>query len=484
MEDRAIRGIRWTLLAFASTRGANLLTTVVLARLLVPADFGTVAFAALIVAALTQVGTLGLAPTLVARPGLDRTQLSTALGLLLALNAGVAALVAAAAVPLEELIGRPADAGVLAAMAAPALLGGVNQFFGVTLQRELEFAKQFAAQASQVAAVALVAISLAAAGAGVWSLVAGQAAGMLTGACLLVAFAPYRLRPRIDRAAARFLLREGRGFLLQGTSSFVEQNADYLAVGAASGARPLGLYVMAYRVGELPYDALTAPVAQATFPGFARMRERSEDVVPTFLGLLRYSAVCALPFGVLASGTAAPLVAAVFGNAWTGSVELLAVLGIWGAARTLQGTIGWFVNSVGLSWHIGRAYTLLLVPSLPAVAVAAVAGGPEAVAWVMLANVAATGAIVATIAHRHAGVPARGQWAAARPAILAAVPTWLAARGVADALAAAAPGVALLASAAAGAVVYVIVVTLLDREVIGDVRRQLGRALTRAPSPA
>ncbi|MGH2838279.1 MAG: oligosaccharide flippase family protein, partial [Thermoleophilaceae bacterium] len=67
METKAIRGIPWTLLAFASTKAVSLITTLVLARLLVPSDFGVVAFAGLAMALLSQVSELGLTPALIVR---------------------------------------------------------------------------------------------------------------------------------------------------------------------------------------------------------------------------------------------------------------------------------------------------------------------------------------------------------------------------------------------------------------------------------
>ena len=105
----------------------------------------------------------------------------------------------------------------------------------------------------------------------------------------------------------------GWGFMLQGGASFIEQNADYAVIGTTVGPRQLGLYSMAYRIAEIPNNFLVEPVAQATFPGFARMRERSEPVAVAFLTTLRLTTLLAFPLGVIAAGAAEPLVDAILG---------------------------------------------------------------------------------------------------------------------------------------------------------------------------
>ena len=482
METQAIRGIRWTLLAYVGNRGLTLITTFVLARLLVPDDFGIVAFGAMLVAALSYFANLGLGPAVVVRQDLDREALGTAFSLLIAVNLAGAILVAALSPLAASLLGDAGSAGVIAALAVPTAIGGVTYFHLSLLQRELQFRSQFLCQTVQAVVTATVSVVLAALGAGVWSLVAGQIAGALAFTVALVAAAPYRVRPRRDPAVARTLWGSGRGFMLQSGFSFLEQNADYLVVGSTLGPRPLGLYSMSYKLCELPYAAVVDPVAQATFPGFARMRHRGEDTTAAFLMQLRLIVAIALPLGLLLSGAAEPFVEALLGPKWEGMIGMLAVLGLWGSLRTIHGTIGWFVNALGHSWYIGVSYAVMLTISVPVLIVAANEGGATGVAWVMVGNVVVMIGIVSTLAHRRAEVPIASQWAAVRPAVIAAVPAWGATAAVAAAAGDAAPLVALLAALAAGTAVYAAVLLAIEPRIARDAARQLTRSF--APTPA
>jgi PST family polysaccharide transporter len=481
MEDDAIRGIRWTLLGYGGSRVGSLATTFVLARLLVPRDFGIVAFGSLLIAGVLLFGTLGLGSTIVVRQDLGRAQLGTALTLMTAGYVACAAVIVAASPLASDLLDEPRAGAVVRGLAIPVLFGGVTWFYASVMQRELQFSRQFACMGGQVLAIAMTSITLAASGVGVWSLVIGQIAGAAVYTALLVGLSPYRVSPGFDRATAQSLFSSGWGFMLQGGLSFVEQNADYAVIGTKLGSSQLGLYSMAYRIGEVPNNFVVEPIAQATFPGFARMRQRSEEVAGTFLTTLRLTALCALPLGVITSGAADPLVHAVLGSRWSAMVGLLHILGLWGSLRILHATIGWFVNSMGFSARIGTSYAVLLVASIPLLIVAANAGGAKGVAWVMVGDVVVMTAIVATIAHRHIGISVSRQWDAVAASVAAAVPTWFAATGAAAALDDAPVGVTLVVSLACGLATYAVAVWLIDRGAPAEARIQLTR-MWRSPA--
>ena len=275
----------------------------------------------------------------------------------------------------------------------------------------------------------------------------------------------------------------GEGVHASGGLSFTEQNADYFILGSALGARPLGLYSMAFRLSELPYNAIVDPISQALFPGFARMRNRGEDATSAFLTSLRLIALCAFPIALILSGAAEPFVQAILGEKWEGVIALAAILGVWGSLRTLQGAIGWFVNAVGFSWNIGVAYAVLLVLTIPALVLAATWGDAESVAWVMVVNVLFTVSILAVIAHRKAGVSVGSQLRAVRPVLIAAIPCWAGTRLVADATADMAPAASLFLAVFAGIAAYAAVVMVIAPDLPKEALRQGRRVLGRAAAP-
>jgi len=479
MEDRAVRGVPWTLLSYGANRAVLILSTVVLARLLTPADFGVVALATVALMLLALFKDLGLGGTLIVRRDLDERAKGTVLTLMLVSGLALALLAAAAAPLAADAFDEPRLAGVLAALGSMLVIGGFTGFYEALLQAELEFRRRFYALMVQAAAISAVSIALAAAGAGVWSLVLGQVLGLLCFAVALVVLAPVRIRPSFSRSTARDAFATGRGFLIQSATSFLRQNADYVVVAQAFGSRGLGFYSMAYRLGEMPYLGVADPVARVTFPGFARLRARGVDVAEPFLKVLRLVALVCCPLGVLLSALADPFTAVVFGESWLPMVGALTVLGVWAAVRPVESTLAWMLNSVGHAARAAMVSTVILLPLVPAVVLAATWGGIEAVAWVVLGDALLSLVLLGRAADRHGGVAIRSQTLAVLPVFAASAVAWAAARGPAAWLDP--PIVGLAAGTAAGTLAYAAVLALIDPAILRTSARQVARTLGRAP---
>jgi PST family polysaccharide transporter len=478
LEEKAIRGVVSTVLMFASNKVITFGTTLVLARILTPSDFGLVALASVTIGLLALFSDLGLGGTLVVRKHLDDRVSGTIFMLMLAMGVLTALVIVAAAPLAAAIFDEPDLAPVLAVLGATVVLNAPTWFYLTILQRELEFWRRFRCQLAQSVTYAAVAIAAAAAGAGVWALVAGQVAGTLVFALALVAASPYRVRPTFERDTAVSTIREGRGFLAQSGLAFVELNADYMAVGGFLGSAQLGYYSMAFRVAELPYWAITEPVAKVTFPGFARMRHRGESVTASFLSVLRLVALVACPTGILLSATAEPFTVTVFGGEWLPMVGALAILGIWGTLNHIEASIGWLMNSIGRAGLNAGTSAATLPALLLGVILAAALGDIEIVAWVLLAHVVVSLLIRAVAAARRLEVPLREQWRAVRPALAGCAVAWPVARLVAEALPWAAP-LTLAAALVAGAGTYLAVISLVEPGVAGRSAAQLRRTLAR-----
>jgi len=484
MEERAVRGVVWTILSYGGNKFMTVLTTVILARILVPADFGLVALATLAVGFIGLFRDLGLGGALILRQDLDRAAQGTLLTLMLGMAAVVAAVVAAIAPLAAWVFDAPRLTGILAALSLTVILGAFGWFYDALLQRELEFRNRFYSQVLQSVVYAGVALGLAAAGTGAWSLVWGQIAASLAYAVMLASVAPYRVWPRFDRPVARDSLGTSKGFLLQGGLAFIEQNAAFFAVGRTLNTTAVGYWSMAYRMAELPYMAVADPVAKVTFPGFSRMRHRGEDVTPAFLSALRLVAVVTVPMGLLLSACAGPFTRVVLGDEWIPMIGALAVMGVWAAVRTVQVTIAWLLNSVGEAGLMGIISLWVLLPLIPGLLLGASYGGVEAVAWVMLADMVASLCVLSFFADRRGGVALARQWRAVRPVAIAAPGCWAAAWLAVQALEGAGTLPALLLGGLAGLGAYALALVLSERGLLRASFGQIGRTLGRNPSGA
>lgn len=482
MEDRALGGVKWTLATYVVNKVITFATTIVLARLLTPEDFGLVALAVLVIGIVGVFGDLGFGAAQVIRQDLSRSDQRTVFTVTLG-SAMVVAVVVAAGAPLAALaFDEPRLTVVLAVLAVNTLPTGVGWFFETVLQRELEFARRFVAATAQALTWACVGIGSAVAGAGVWSLVAAQIASTLVYALVLMRVSPYRVGPGFDRTLARDLFATGRGFLAQGGASFLAQNADFLAVGQVRGAADLGVYSVAYRLGDLPHKAIADPVAKVSFPAWARMRSRGEDLASAYTGVVRLLALATFPIGMVLSATAEPFVLLVYGDRWRPMIDVLVVLGLWAACRPGESLAGWLLNAAGQAGAVGRVLSLSLLWLVPALFAAAQLGGIATVAGVMLAQAVVMWVLLARLIARRVGVGVRAQWRAVQAPLIALVPGWAVTRLVSDGLGGQAGVMRVIAAAVAGVAVFAVAGTLAERRLLPDAARQVARLIRSAPA--
>ncbi|HMJ02970.1 MAG TPA: lipopolysaccharide biosynthesis protein [Conexibacter sp.] len=483
MEERAIRGVPWTLLSYASTKGLAVLTMLVLARLLDPVDFGLMALAQIAVSFLNWFGGLSFSNALVVRQDLDRRGQGTILSVLLITTLLTSAFAVAIAPLAAKLFDEPELTSVLIAFSSVVFIGGVASFFEALLQRELEFRKRFVALMAQAVVALVVSVGLAVAGAGVWSLVVGQLVSRLVFAVMLLAFAPYRLRPTWQRRVVRSVISTGQGFLWQGVLVFVRQNADTVAVGRSIGTTGLGFYSMGARLGDLTYWTIADPVARVTFPAFARSRARGEDIRPAFVSVLRLVGLAGCFAGLVLSGAAEPITRVMFGDEWLPMVGPLTILGLWAALRPVEATLSWLLNSVERASAVGWVSGAILVPLLPGFVLAAHIGTTTAVAVVVLADTLLSVAVFSVLVCHYVKLRPADLWHALRPVLLAGVPTWAALYFVGDGIGPERPLLGLALSLLAGTAVYVGVLRIVEPGLLSRVRAQVLRTLGRAPAP-
>ncbi|MGI8574693.1 MAG: oligosaccharide flippase family protein [Egibacteraceae bacterium] len=481
MQDAAARGVPWTLLTFGFQRVLTFATTLALARLLTPSDFGLFALASLVTLFLTILRDLGLGAALILRRDLDRTEQATIVTMIIASGAAYTLVIAALA-PLAALaFDQPRLMGLLLALSLSSGFSAVSWAYDVVMQREMAFKQRFIAQGFGTVSFAAVSLVLGFAGAGVWSFVGGTLASAVVASVASFALSPYRLPIRWNWSVAKEALISAKGFLAQGLLTVTRQNADYLVVGRVLGTAPLGLYSMGYRISELPTVGIADSVAKVTFTAFSEMRHRGKEILGSFLASLRLVALVTTPMGVMLSAGAGPVVRAVLGPEWTGLIGALAVLGIWAALRPVEAIAGWLLNSVGRPGAHAKILAAVLGLTLPGLLIAAWLGDIVTVSYVTLADMLITVPALAAYAHRQLGLSVRRQWCALRPAAIAGAVMWAAVWGADAAFGDAGhPVTTLSALTALGFGTYIAALRVIEPGVLRVARSQIARSLKRS----
>ena len=482
MEIKARRSIPISVLSYATNQAIRMSGTVVLARILVPSDFGLFALTSLAISLLSILNDLGVGPALVVARELDRRTRATALTVMIVCSLLLAGVLIALAPLVASLLDEPRLDELLYLIAGSLFLSGPVWFHETTLQRDLEFVKRFGTKLVQTLTYVVVAVTLAVLGAGVWSLVIGHVASYATYLVALVAVSPDRVRPGWDRAAARRLAGSSRGFLAQDIVEYAQGNSDGFAVVGFLGTASLGLYGIAFRFGELTYIAIAQPITQVTFPAFARMRAAGQEWRGSFLAVLRLVALLTFPIGALFSAAAEPIVDTLFGPKWTASIAPLAVFGVWAAIKPLETTLAWLLNSLEHQRRLALLRAIGLVPFVAGLIIAADQGGLTAVAWVLVAHIAGLAIVISLTVRSKANVRIRDQLKAVLPPAAGALAAWAVARSVTVALDEAAPLVALVAAGVTGIAAYGAAASAVEPRLFPRALEQARGTLQRQPA--
>jgi lipopolysaccharide exporter len=474
----AVRGVLWQALSFGLGRGLTLVTTIVLARLLTPEEFGLVGLALVFVAFAEYVTDLGVAQAVIYLDR-DRRTRDTALSLCL-LSGTVLAVAALLAAPAIADFFDAADVEPMVRVLSLALLlSAVRQVPVALLRRELAFRPILISEIARALAQGVVSIALAAAGEGAWAIVWGYVAGSAVGT--VVAWVVCDDRPGVgfSRPAARRLLAFGAPAAAQALLAALIFDIDYLIVGSVLGAEALGLYTLAFRLPQVAIIGVFGVLSAVAFPAFSRARSEPARLKRGFLTGLRLQSAYGVAAGVGLFMVAPMAVPVLFGPNWDGAIVPLQALALYAAARSLgAGAVDVYrgIGRPGIGLTIALIRLALLVPAL---LIAAHEGGIDAVAWTQAALALAFAAGMQFVAARVVGIAARDLVAALRPAAALAGGVALGAGAIRWGVDAA-DGAKLLVAAIAGAAGGMIALWRFDAGFLRDTRALLATA--RVPS--
>ena len=341
----------WNYLVFALGKSSTLLMTVVLARLLSPADFGLFALALLIINLFDYVKDLGVGAALVQRSESWARLAPTGLTLTVGFGFGAAALVALSADLVAGALGQPDLAGLVRALSVALFISASSVVPMARLRRELDFRRRLFPEFLGALAKTGISIGLALAGVGVWSLVYGQLAAVIVTTGLYWAVARQPVRFGFDRAAATSLIRFGLPVTAVTLVAFAIYNVDYLAIGAREGDTALGLYTLAYRLPELVVLNLCIVVSEVLFSALSRIGHSLEEVAAHYQATLAVVVAVTGALGVAMAVLAPEIVDVLYGPRYAAAAPILTVLAL-------------FTVVYSASFHSGDVYKAIGRPSI------------------------------------------------------------------------------------------------------------------------
>jgi lipopolysaccharide exporter len=320
LKQKTLTGIFWSYLSFIGGKGLTFLTTIILARLLLPEQFGLIGYCLIAIQYLDILNSAGIVTSLIAR----RENLEEAANaafvaniLLGAISFGLTWLIApsiAVFFKTEEIV------PILRVLGLSLPISGLGLVPDALLHRQLRFRTILIPDMSRNFMKGLVSISFAVFGMGVWSLVWGQIAGVFTGTVLAWVLSGWRPSWRFNFEATRAITSYGFQIVLIEIAGAFRNNVDYLLVGRILGAAALGYYTMSFRIPELLIRSLNNVIGNVSLPMLAITQSDHGKLRSFYFGYLRYLSIFVAPVAVGLAMTAPVFIPLFLSEKWEPAV--------------------------------------------------------------------------------------------------------------------------------------------------------------------
>ncbi len=344
---KVIRGGVWNTAGSLGDRLLGLVRTVILARLLLPADFGLLGISLATIGSLQSITHLGIGPALIQRREVDAPVLNTVWvlsilrGLLLCLILVLSAPYAA------SFFKEPRVIPIIRFLALNQFLIGLQSIGVFLLEKELDFKRRSLFNLLAGVFTTMVSVIAAFILGNVWALVWGELAGGAIRLVLSYHFHPFRPRFDLNFRIARELFSYGRHIFVFQIILYLLLQGDDLIVGRFLGPVALGYYTLAYQLACLPATMISGSISGVTFPAYAKLQDSVDDLRTAYLRTIRLVGFLTIPAAGFLFIFATEIISVVFGPRWLPMVPVMRALCFFGVFRSLNTTFGALFQGIG-----------------------------------------------------------------------------------------------------------------------------------------
>jgi len=372
LNRKVAHGVFWNLANMVVSRGASVVFTLFLAKFLAPEAFGLMAMIAICYALADALMTSGFGQAIIRQKELDAVDLSTAFFTNLALSLATYLLLYAAAPWIARFYAHPELEVLIRVTGLILFVNALKVVQLAQLNRDMDFKALMRINSTATLVSGVVAVGLAYAGLGVWSLVAQFMTTAAVSTGLLWVASPWRPIARFSMASFRGMFGFGSRLTLESVLNVLYENSYVLVIGKFFSAEGTGLYYFAKRIRDLVVDQVNSAVQQATYPAMAQMQDEPAGLKRMYRAVLQLLFFAITPGLALIALLAAPLFQVAFHERWLPAapyLQLMCVAGILFPVHTVNFNMLKVKGRTDLVLYVGLVkkglHLLLLAVAIP-----------------------------------------------------------------------------------------------------------------------
>lgn len=407
IRSRLAKGTFWITVTRGATNLLGLVSTIVLARLLMPADFGLVAIATTMLAIVSAITELSLSNALIQHSNPTEEHFHTAWSLNMVRAIVVSALFVAAAYPAALIYDDPRLIGIMVALGLTVVLGGAINPKLVVFQRSLDFQPFLYRSVGSKLAGFIAAIGVAIAYQSYWALVVGSIVAQL--ATLVLSYTLRPFRPRVMWKHAGELWSFSIWLTLSQIVKTLNWRFDQLLIGWILGKTSLGHYTVGNNLAYLPTTEAISPLTQTLFPAFAALKHDKARLRKAYGSAQALISAIALPVAFGWALVADPTVRLIMGETWLPAVIVVQIIACVAGIATLASSVQPLALALGEPRKIFHRDTVFFLTRVPLIVIGMYEAGMLGMLWVRMVTGSINTVVNMHLVSRLIGIPVRTQ---------------------------------------------------------------------------
>lgn len=347
LKSKVFSSIGWAFSSQASREICQFIVSIILARILLPKDYGLVSMATTVTGFIQMFNTMGFRSALIQKQNSNDKDYTTAFWTTLLLSVSLYIVTVSISPIAAWFFEEPILKGLMSISALGFIITALNTIHFARLEKAMDFKKISIIEICTTLISGIVSITLATNGYGVWSLVVGGIAGQVLTMPLPWYFTRWRPSYTFDKAALKELFGFGSRVTGAVFINYFARNADNLIIGKVLGSTALGYYSMAYGLMLKPLQYVSSNFSRVLFSAFSSIRNDAEKTRSAYLKVVHFISLITFPMMTGLLFVAPEFVQVVYGSKWAPIVPIFQILCLLGASQSIGSTVGTIYMSQG-----------------------------------------------------------------------------------------------------------------------------------------
>jgi len=366
IKDRTIFGVFWNGFGKLVNQLVQFIIMVVLAKLLVPADFGVVGIALIFTRLITLINELGIAAAIVQKKEINDYEIANLFTASLLTGLVLSVVLCLSSPYLASFFNAKILDGVLKVISITLIIGALGVIQKSLLNRELKFKQIANVEIVGVVIYGVVSIVLALFNYSVWSIVFGIIANNVVITFLFWILSDWKPKLYLNFVQLKSLVNFGLNVLGSNFVNYAGANIASFVAGKFLGTSLLGIYTLANTIINQTIGRISFIVGRVMFPALSKMQDDNDRYVNAFLKVLQVITLISFPFLIWITILANPFITVVFGEKWKDAIFPLQVFALVNIVKTVGNNVSTILLSKGRSdiefkWNVVNIILMLMI---------------------------------------------------------------------------------------------------------------------------